>query len=394
MRVSLVAMFASALSAQEDAIRLPDIVDVTREDVRSVQILSNQQALAGLAERAFSLHGGYTVTDSESADFTFRFDAFSGGVELTIASGRPRQQLYEYRVNSNDMDAALFAAADQAVLKTSGAPGFFSGKLAFISDRTGSPELYVSDLLFRDVKQLTSDKANCGSPAWHPNGSVLLYTSYYRSGFPDLYRIDTRTGRRTSFAAYKGTNTGAAYSPDGRRVAMVLSSAGNPELYLSGADGANPRRLTDNNSVESSPSWSPEGDALVATSDLIGGPQLYRISARGGELRRLPTNISGYCAEPDWNPRQSNLIAFTAATRGSFQLAIYDLNSRNSRFLTSLGQGDAVEPVWLADGRHLLFTRRLPNARQVYLLDTKTGQSSRLHSASFGSVWQADYVKP
>jgi len=386
-------LLPAALHAQ-GAIRLPDIVDPTRAEVRGIQLAGNNPALTGLARRAFGYHGAFQIEDSEAADFTFRFDEVPAGVRLTIESGRPRQSLFEQTVRGNDRERALLVAADTAVLKTTGAPGFFAAKLAFISDRTGNSELYVSDLFFRDVKQLTSDRAQCGSPAWDPAGNILLYTSYFRSGFPDIFRVDTRTGRRTAFAAFKGTNTGASFSPDGRRVAMILSSAGNPELYVSGTDGQNPRRLTDNDSVEASPDWSPDGRSLIVTSDLIGGPQLYRIEARGGSLSRLPTNISGYCAEPTWNPRQPNLIAFTAATRGSFQLALYDLNIRESRFITSFGSGDAVEPVWLADGRHLLFTRRAPNSRQLHILDTRTGRTERLHAESFGNAWQPAAVMP
>ena len=109
------------------------------------------------------------------------------------------------------------------------------------------------------------------------------------------------------------------------------------------------RRITKNNSLETSPSWSPDGKSIVYASDAPGRPQLFVASAVGGARRRLPTNISRYCAEPDWNPRNSSQITFTAAVNGGFQIALYDSKLQSSKIISNL-KGSAVEPTWLNDG--------------------------------------------
>jgi TolB protein len=218
----------------------------------------------------------------------------------------------------------------------------------------------------------------------------LLYTTYFKSGFPDIYKIDADSRRKTPIATFKGLNSGGAFSPDGRQIAMSLSGTGNSEIYVSDSLGKNIRRLTANKSLETSPSWSPDGRRLVYTSDAPGKPQLYEISSSGGSARRIPTNISSYCSEPVWNPVDENLIAFTAAVRGGFQIALYDAKKRSSEILT--GGASSLEPTWLRDGRHLVFTQRNGSIIRLMLLDTVTKEVSNLHAPSFGEASMASFV--
>lgn len=370
------------------------MVRFTDAGVRAVAISTTSADLAPLLKRAFSLHGGFSVVEPAKADFILRFEVVdTNTVRLDIQSGAPAVTQFSQEVRGESVQAAALKAADLAVSRTLGIPGFFGGKLAFVNERTGKREIYTSDLLFQSVSQLTRDNSNSILPRWSPDGNRILYTGYYRSGFPDIFEIDLRTGRRTPFASYSGSNTGAAFSPDGRYVAMILSSPGNPELFVGDSSGRNPRRLTRNEHVEATPTWSPDSRRIIVVNDGLGGPQLFVIGMEGGPLQRVPTNISGYCAEPNWNPADANLLVFTAAMRGQYQLALYDFGTRQSRWLTT-GKDTHVEPVWLNDGRHVICTLRRPNANQLVLIDTVTGKRSALHAPGFGSTSQAAFVYP
>lgn len=368
--------------------------DITRQADSAVYRLtvnSSNAQLKAQAQQAFQLHGAYQLTAQEAA-FDFNFEPAGGNAILLVIESRG-QELFRQTVTGNTVDEALMQAADLAVLKTTGQPGFFGGKLAFVSQRSGHREIYVSDVLFRQPRQLTNAQSNAILPAWSPDGSKLLYTGYHLSGFPDIFMIEMDTGRRSLYAGYKGTNSGAVFSPDGRQVAMILSSTGNPELYVGRTDNATrPRRLTNNAPyVESSPTWSPDGQFIVMTSDRLGGPQIYRIPASGGAMRRVPTNISGYCTEPDWNPRDPNQLVFSAATGGATQLAIYDFDTGKNYFLTSQG-GDCAQPAWCNDGRHVVYTRKEGSQHALWIIDTVTGTDKRLSPSVFGDATQADFA--
>jgi len=365
---------AVKLNAQAP-IEMGDVVGSARVTERSIVITGEPASLVRSANRLFDMHGGFKRV-SDAPDFTLRFNE-SGpkSVRMTIFSAG--KELWTTEVEDTNQTAALYRAADAAVRKLLGIPGFFGSQLAFISNRTGHTEVYLADMLFQSVRQLTRDNSQCLSPALSPDGNTLLYTSYHGTGFPDLYKIDLRTGRRTVFAGFKGTNTGAAFSPDGRRVAMILSGSGNSEVYTSSNTGHQLRRLTRSSSLEADPGWSPDGREIIFTSDQLGGPQIYRMDVQGRSMSRVRTDISRNCSEPVWNPLNRDQIAFTAAMGGDFEVVLFSFSEGKSRVL-SRGAGDAVHPAWLRDGRHLIYTERTGRNSGLMILDTLTRERFRL----------------
>jgi TolB protein len=372
------------IAIAQGPVQLPDVIGTS--EVRSRQIrLEGNPDLVRQAQRLFSLHGGTQIVAS-GEDFTFRFEAIGNAVQLNISSAG--NILWEERFPA---PSALVKAADAAVQRTLGTRGFFGSRIVFVSDRTGHAEIYSSDLLFQNLKQLTRDRSQCLSPNLSPDGRSLLYTSYHGSGFPDIYHVDLTTGQRTVFAGFKGTNTGATFSPDGRQVAMILSGSGNSELYTANPQGRQLRRMTRTKSLEADPTWSPDGQRIAFTSDQMGKPQIYVMSVQGRAMERVRTDISRNCSEPTWNPREANLIAFTAASAGEFEVAVYDYRKGASTILTR-GPGDAVHPVWLCDGRHLIYTERTSRYSRLMILDTATGKRFQLSPAQLNNASEASVI--
>lgn len=387
--LALPILFLANLSGQGRT--LEEIQRDARADVVQIAISGQPEAATRLARRAFQVHGGFVVSTQDPA-YTLRFSpAGSNQVEFTLVRGTGGREVMRGNQSGATLSEAVLRASDQVVTQITDAPGFFSGRLAFVGERTGHREIYTSDVFFTNVRQLTRDQSEALLPRWSPDGRFIIYTTFFRSGFPDLYRIQVSNGRRTPFATFDGTNTGGVFSPSGREVAMTLSSPGNAEIFIADNEGRILRRLTRNNSLEATPSWSPDGTQLVFTSDQPGRPQLFIMSSQGGAMQRVPTNISGYCAEPAWNPVHANLIAFTIAQGGQFRTALYDRTTRQTRVLTE-GRTDVVEPSWAADGRHLFVTVRGSNFKQIHLLDTVSGRLSPLHNRDLGNAFQAAFV--
>ena len=379
----------SLMSQQDDLI----ITKASEERIYRISLAASNARDIALLRKCFDAHGAYREVGVDGSEFHLEVNRTSAQeVWCIIRSGRPQQVLKRYGATGSNSRDSLLRAADHFVQLTSGLRGFFASKLLFIGQRGGeAQEVYSSDLFFGEVKQRTSDKSQAVSPRWHPNGRHIIYTSYYRSGFPDIFIIDSSTSKRVPFATYKGTNSGARYSPDGRFVAMALSATDNVELYLAKTQGKGLKRITRNDSIESSPTWKRDGSELVFTSDALGRPQLFRMSSSGGNMTRIMTNISRYCAEPDWNHVDPNKIVFTASFREGFQIVLWDYRKNRSEILTR-GRRDSIEAVWLRDGRHVVFTRRTGGRKQLMILDSITKQERPLNSTRFGNVSQADVV--
>ncbi len=387
-------IFTTAL-VQSAPVDIGDITVGTDTKVVSVHVSANTPDLNGLAMQAFRAHGRYALVNS-GGQFDIKFTLLAPTqVRVDVTKGSTATPVHSQVVTGTSSRNALLRAADVAVEKTNGLGlhGFFASRLAFVGSRGRGQEILVGDLFFGEVKQITQDRAQMLSPRWSPDGSRLIYTSFYKSGFPDIFQIDLNSYQRTTLVSLKGTNSGARFSPNGQQIAMVLSGEGNPEIYVGNAQGRLLRRLTHTDAVEASPCFSPDGSRLVFTSDAAGGPQLYTMPVSGGTMTRLPTNVSGYCAEPDWSRGNPNKIAFTMKIGRGYQIAVYDMATHQCQQV-SKAPFDGVEPSWLADGRHLVYTARTASDSRICILDSETGKSTTVTPAGLGQVMQASVHDP
>ncbi len=396
--LSLACAFAAAASlahvapAQQGPIHGGDVVASGDKAAIPVRIAASQPELERLAAQAFGAHGGFTV--NASAATTLRFTVTGPAAVRVSVERRGGQAEFAQDVSGTSLRNALFRAGDAAVLHLTRKPGFFAGRLAFVSERTGNSEVYTSDLFFGEVLQMTSDRSQCVTPRWAPDGRRILYTSYFANGMPDIYLIDTGSKQRSTFISVKGTNTGGRFSPDGTQVAAILSPKGAGDLYVGSAQGRGFRALTRTpTQIEATPSWSPDGSRIVVASDgqATGHPQLYLVGLTGGGMQRLATNISGYCAEPDWSHANRNLIAFTAASGRGYQIAVFDIGGGAARWASSVA-GDGIEPSWTNDGRHLVFTHRTAGSQRICILDTETKRVTPVSPTSYGKAYQANFI--
>lgn len=392
LRLAFLALCVTApLFTQAQTRKLGEVVVTVDKDAVAVRVSSNVQELNSLAIIAFRSHGRYKVVASDYA-YDIRFTQVAPTqVRLDIAKGRDPAPVFSQTVTGTSPRNALLRAADVAVEKTNGLNlrGYFAARLAFVGEGTGRKEIYTSDLFGGEMKKLTNDRALALSPRWSPDGNRLLYTSYFQSGFPDIYQIDLANQNRVKFASFKGTNTGARFSPNGQQVAMVLSGTGTPEIWIASARGGAPVRKTQSDAVKSSPCFSPDGSQLVFAME--PGPSLHIMSVAGGAPRRLSSGF-GYTAEPDWSIANPGKIACTVRAGGRFQVAVYDLSTGKAQ-VVSQARFDGIEPSWLADGRHLVYTARDRTSSVLCILDTETGLSTPVTAGSpAGAAMQASVL--
>jgi TolB protein len=387
----LTGLMASTAAAQIKNVG-PIVVDYNSKSI-PVSVAANVPELDALARMAFNAHGRYRL--ETGGQFAIRFTQVSSTqVRVDITRGSGGAPVASEMATGNNARHALLRAADIAVEKTNGMGlrGFFTARLAFIGEKTGKKEVYVSDLFLGEGRQLTTDRASALAPRWSPDGSKLLYTSFYKSGFPDIFQIDLNSNARTTFVSFKGLNTGARFSPNGQQVAMILSGEGSQEVYVSNAQGRGVVRKTRSGAVKASPAWSPDGGRIVFAMG-EPSPQLHVIPVGGGTPQRLVTGFR-YAAEPDWSRTNPNKIAFTASSGGgNYQIAVYDFSTGEGKIVSG-APFDALMPSWLADGRHVVYTARDRRTSALHILDTETGKSTQISPASFGPAMEANVWTP
>ncbi|MBI5396055.1 MAG: PD40 domain-containing protein [Verrucomicrobia bacterium] len=324
----------------------------------------------------------FSYVAAANAEFIVRGDASGASLNGTVYRRGVSAPVFQKTcsADSGNLRSVAHQMADEIVRQVAQKRGIAQTKIAFIANGTGQKELYVMDYDGANVKRMTNDRSLTVRPRFGPNRSTLVFTSY-RGGWPDIYLVrDINAPALVCVASYPGLNTGGAISPDGRRLALVLSRDGNPELYVKDLTNGSLARLSRTRQVESSPCWSPDGSQICFVSDRAGSPQLYVTSAGGGEGRRV--TFGGYRTEPDWAPWSADPavpdICFTLRAGKQFQIGVMNSRGGNEAMLTVDGY-DNEDPTWAPDGRHIVFTKAVNHRKSLYILDAFTGRAIELN---------------
>ncbi len=118
--------------------------------------------------------------------------------------------------------------------------------------------------------------AQTGDQVWiAPTGTAIAYIrSENNASIDGLYVVDLTLptairGRVLPLTTLvqRGIFSEPSWSPDGSRLAVVLDSGYDLDVYTVGRDGALPTNMTQNGSFDFWPSWSPDGQFLAFVSD-------------------------------------------------------------------------------------------------------------------------------
>ena len=167
---------------------------------------------------------------------------------------------------------------------------------------------------------------------------------------------------------------------DGERVRGTVLARGTKEIYIADYDGANPRRITANRSLNIFPVWSADGKALAYTSYRHNNmPDIFVSYIYEGRPPETPArgNDRVHNFLPAWSPDGSR-IAFMTNRDGNPEIYVMQRDGGNTRRLTNHPGIDAT-PTWSPSGNQVAFTSDRSGSPQIYVLDADgLGQPRRI----------------
>lgn len=285
----------------------------------------------------------------KAARFTLSGDSVGGrlNVKLTDRAGK---LIFERTYAAPGLTDNVKALTDDVLFAVTGRQGLASSQIAFVSDVSGTKQIYVCDADGGNVQQVTRHPHGAVSPALSPD--FLAFTGY-STGFPCVVLVDMGAGMERQVASTPGQNSGAAFAPDGRSLALTMSFIGNPEIFVLDLPSSNAICVTESVGTPSSPSWHPNGQQIIFSSNEGDGPQLYVVDiASESSALRWPCGYR-YATDPEWSP-DGKQVAFTTRSGTDYAVAVASYPEGDSRIVQ---KGGAQHPSFSPDGRSLAYVR-------------------------------------
>lgn len=232
-----------------------------------------------------------------------------------------------------------------------GVPGAF----LYVSYATGQPKIYFSPLKSYKPTRFSLMKGNQLMPAISPSRDQIAFISDI-TGNPDLFvqpiHPDGSLRGKASqiFSAGKASQGTPSFSPDGKKIAFVSNKDGSPRVYMMDVPGPGasikslkPTLLSRHTKESTAPAWSPDGKKIAYSSRTDGVRQIWVYDLDKGVERQL-THGPGNKENPSWAPNSLHLI-FNSTQNEQGELYILNLNQPEA-IKMNLGAGSKRFPAW------------------------------------------------
>jgi serine/threonine protein kinase/Tol biopolymer transport system component len=253
-----------------------------------------------------------------------------------------------------------------------------NGRLAYLGDdRSGRSEAPI-DIVDRQGKatRLANAPLNWLGLAFSPDGSRLaLDVSTPTARAVWLYDLARGISQRATFSDVAETRP---IWMDDRHLTFASAAAGPPNLFNQAADGGKPVRLTESPQVQYPGSWSPDGRQLAFTEVRDGQGDVMVLPMEGDAKTGLKPGkavpllaTSQRESHPAYSP-DGKWIAFASNESSTLQVYVTSASDPTRRVPVSIDGGS--QPMWSLSSRELVF-RTEESASRIFFVtyDTSDG---------------------
>ncbi len=243
---------------------------------------------------------------------------------------------------------------------------------------------------------------NAADPTWSPDGHSLAYMNLSQDGYGGIW-ISGISGENAHQAAppwavkgwVLGHDTQPRFSPNGREIAFIASDAdGGPagRLAVADLDSGKMRFLARGHAVALSPAWSPDGRFIYFGSSRGGTINIWKIAAAGGKPEQI-TAGEGDDVDVDVSTNGKEIVFGTM--RQKIGIAQLDLQAKpgepNIKVLTTDPARNQIAPVYSPDGKHLAYFTNLKGVEKeaIWVSDADGTDATALVQDSHINIFPA-----
>ncbi len=237
----------------------------------------------------------------------------------------------------------------------------------FVSNRSGKPEIWMSDGAGKNLRQLTNSESTIATPLFSPDGSNIVY--YARTnGNSDIFSISTDGGPARRLTADASDETGPVWSADGAFIYFMSNRTGENQVWRMAATGGEAVQIT-RQGVFSIISALPDGDGVLflKTNDSV----VRGVSASNGNEQIVSAFTSVKLFGANWSRTPGGLYFLTQNSNKSLNIKFYDFSCScvSDAAERTLPESFYSGITASADGAFFLYARQDQNASSIMLAE-------------------------
>jgi Tol biopolymer transport system component/DNA-binding winged helix-turn-helix (wHTH) protein len=227
-------------------------------------------------------------------------------------------------------------------------------RIVFISDRSGTREIWVCNSDGSNSKQVTSLGIFLGSPRWSSDGQQIVFDARLED-HSDIFVVSAEGGKPRRITADRSEDGRASWSRDGRWLYFWSDRSGNWEVWKAPAEGGTPVKFTRHGGKEAVESF--DGKFIYYTKDHAQSlPGIWRIPVEGGdEVRILDQAYSG-----QWALLNTGIFFLNSNTKSSLTIEFFNFATNQTTSVATVERMPPRRTPSLAispDGRWILYTQ-------------------------------------
>jgi len=188
--------------------------------------------------------------------------------------------------------APLLPSIDPSSSNAFGAVGQFlysaTGHLLFTRFDTNAGLWAIPFRRTIDPKQMFLVAPHVTSASAANDGTLMMRMGSDAGASYELIAVDRSSRASRVLVGSAAGVSSPKMSPDGRRVAMIINTGGQRQVWVQDIGSASGARLTFDDDDYAHPAWFPAGDRLLYSghAQLINGTQIYAIGRDGSGVRK------------------------------------------------------------------------------------------------------------